>query len=90
MKKADDGTIFLGSSKAIETKYGQIIKVGFQVEDLEFMLEQAKASDRGWVNTEIKTSRDGSPYVVLDTYKGGGSSAPQAAEAEDEDESPFG
>lgn len=87
MKVSDDGTTFLGSSKAVQTKYGQIVKIGFNVEDLEFMLEQARSKESGWVNTEVKTSREGSPYVVLDTYVGGGGNA--KAPAQDDDEDPF-
>ena len=84
MKKTDDGTVFLGSSKAIQTQFGAIVKLGFNREDLEYMLENLNAG--GWINTEIKQTKEGKPYCVVDNFKpAAGASAPAAAEAEEED-----
>jgi len=87
MKITDDGTVFLGSSKSVETKYGSIIKVGYSREDLEYMLENL--NDNGWINTEIKQTKEGKPYCVVDNYKPSASASAPLAQEEDDDEAPF-
>ena len=89
MKKSEDGTIFIGSSRNIDTKYGTITKIGLNVEDLEHLLSEAKATESGWVNIEVKTSRDNKPYVVQDTFKSQQGAGVPAAQAADDDDDPF-
>lgn len=46
-----------------------IAKIGLKVADLgPFLREQYKAGNE-WVNAEIKRSREGKLYAVLDTFK---------------------
>lgn len=85
--------IYVGKTKQITTKFGQITKVSFGPNDFE-KLEAAKNA-AGWVNLEILTGRDGSPYMQIDNYKpeGGGGQAQGASQAvnqqSQEDDLPF-
>ena len=45
----------------VETKYGDIIKLGINLE--QFC--ENEVNDRGYINIEIKTSKQGQPYVVI-------------------------
>lgn len=45
----------------VETKYGDIIKLGI---NLEAFCEN-EVNDRGYINLEIKTSKNGRLYVVV-------------------------
>lgn len=48
-----------------ETKYGEIIKLGINKE--EFM--QNTFNERGWVNIDILTSKEGKKYAKINDYK---------------------
>lgn len=78
--------IYVGKTKAITTKFGQITKVSFGPSDFEKLNDAKNAA--GWVNLEILTGRDGSPYMQIDNYKpeGGGNSAPAAVNTQSEDD----
>ena len=45
----------------VETKYGDIIKLGINLE--QFC--ENEVNDKGYINIEIKTSKQGQPYVVI-------------------------
>lgn len=65
--------------KTQETKYGEIIKLGINLE--EFM--QNPFNERGWVNIDILTSKEGKKYAKINDYK------KSDAEVPAEDEIPF-
>jgi hypothetical protein len=63
--------IFVNGIKANLKEFdngGWIIKLGCKVDTLIEFLEQHK-NDKGYVNIDITTSRDGKPYAKLNTYK---------------------
>lgn len=51
--------------KAVKTKYGEIIKVGINLEEFA----NNPINEDGWINLDILTSRNGKKYAVVDTYK---------------------
>ena len=59
--------VFIGSTKAIDTQYGVMIKVGMKAEDLA-TLEQ-HLDERGYVNIVSKQGKSGKWYSEIDTYK---------------------
>jgi len=59
---------FFGNAKVISTKYGQIVKLGFTVNDLQEMLSLAQSNPRGWTNLSLMTSQGGKMYMELDTF----------------------
>jgi hypothetical protein len=77
---SDNKTIdFVGQVKTIKTQYGEIIKVALGPNDFT-KLENHK-NDKGWVNLEIKTKRDGSHYMAFQAaYAGGSQAAVNASE----------
>ena len=54
---------FIGSVNVTETSWGERIKLSFSPEDLK------NISETGWLNVELKTSKSGKKYMVLDTWK---------------------
>lgn len=69
---------FVGSTRVKTTKYGQIINLGLNSKDLEKL--QSNLNDKGWVNIDLKTKKDGGFYAEIPTmeYKA-------AANAQDDD-----
>jgi len=59
--------VYVGRTEEKETTFGTITKLSFGPQDFE-KLEQYKNAS-GWVNMEIKTSKDGGLYVEIDTWK---------------------
>lgn len=51
--------------KVQETKYGEIIKLGINKD--EFL--QNPFNERGWVNIDILTSKEGKKYAKINDYK---------------------
>jgi hypothetical protein len=51
--------------KVVPTKYGEIIKLGVQIEKFS----ENPINDDGWINIDILTSKNGKKYAVVDTYK---------------------
>lgn len=71
-----------------ETKYGEIIKLGINKE--EFM--QNPFNERGWVNIDIFTSKEGKKYAKINDYKKSESVSEETSTTEfdiDEEEIPF-
>jgi transposase len=58
---------FIGCVKVIDTKYGDIIKLGMKVEDIEKL--HKNVDDRGWVNVKITRSKAGKWYAAIDDYQ---------------------
>ena len=52
--------------KSVKTQYGEIFKIGINLEKF-----CTNPDNNGWVNLELKRSKDGNPYLTLDMYKGG-------------------
>lgn len=51
--------------KVVPTKYGDIIKIGVQIEKFS----KNPINDDGWINIDILTSKNGKKYAVVDTFK---------------------
>jgi hypothetical protein len=58
--------VFVGNVKTVKTQYGEIIKLGINTTDIKKM--QDNLDQRGWVNLEILTKRDGGKYMVVDDH----------------------
>lgn len=56
---------FVGSTRVKTTKYGQIINLGLKASDLETL--KANLNDRGWVNIDLKSKKDGGFYAEIPT-----------------------
>ena len=52
--------------KSVKTQFGEIVKIGINLEKF-----CTNPDNNGWVNLELKHSKDGKPYLTLDTHKGG-------------------
>jgi hypothetical protein len=48
-----------------ETKYGEIIKLGIKWDEFQ----TNPVNDKGYLNIDILTSREGKKYAALNTYK---------------------
>ncbi len=59
--------IFVGSTRVKEGKYGQIINVGFSQKDIDLLSKNL--NDRGWVNINLLSKRDGGMYAELEQKK---------------------
>lgn len=53
---------FIGNVKVIQTKYGEMVKIGISQKDFE------KYQKNGWVNAIVKT-KDGKGWMELDTFE---------------------
>lgn len=60
--------------RAIDTKYGQLIKLGI---NKDAILDNPY-NERGWVNIVLKTSKAGNMYAEIDTYNPNGNNTPEA------------
>ena len=58
--------LFVGNAKTVQTKYGEIVKLGFNSEHLELLANHVK---KGWVNVALKKSQKGGYYMEIDTYQ---------------------
>lgn len=78
-----DKTInFVGQLKTIKTQYGDIIKVAIGPNDFEKLA--SNKNDKGWVNLEIKSKRDGSHYMAFQApYEGSTKSKVAVNETDD-------
>ena len=72
----DNSKIYVGKTKVVTTKFGEITKVSFGPSDFEKL--NAAKNDAGWVNLDLLTARDGGQYLKIDNFKataqGGGGS----------------
>jgi hypothetical protein len=51
--------------KVVQTKYGDIIKIGIKLEEFG----DNPITDSGYINFDIKTSKSGNKYAEINTYK---------------------
>ena len=51
--------------KVVQTKYGEIIKIGIKLDEFE----NNPITDSGYINFDIKTSKSGNKYAEIDNYK---------------------
>ena len=51
--------------KTQETKYGEIIKIGINLEEFK----QNPVNERGYINIDIMTSKEGKKYAKINDYK---------------------
>lgn len=58
---------FIGYPKTITTKYGDIIKIGLNENDIQLLSD--KKNERGYTNIVIAKSPKGSWYCYLDEYQ---------------------
>ena len=64
-----------------ETKYGEIIKLGVKMSEFQ----QNPVNERGYVNIDILTSKEGKKYAKINDYKATGDNQTP----EDTEEIPF-
>ena len=51
--------------KTVQTKYGEIIKVGIKLEEFG----DNPITDAGYINFDIKTSKNGNKYAEINNFK---------------------
>lgn len=78
--------VFVGNAKTVETKYGDIYKLGFNSEHLELLSNHLK---NGWVNVALKKGKSGKYYMEIDTYQPKNTSNTPDEEEIDLEEVPF-
>jgi len=71
---------FVGSTRVKTTKYGQIINLGLNEKDLNLL--KGNLNDRGWVNIDLKSKKDGGFYAEIPTMEFKGA---KAANTQDDD-----
>lgn len=59
--------VFVGSTRVKDGKYGQIVNVGFSQKDIDLL--SSNLNDRGWVNINLLSKRDGGMYAELEQKK---------------------
>jgi len=65
---AEKNATFIGKTKVVKTKFGEIVKIAFGPRDFE-QFEGLK-NQSGWVNLELMSKRDGEKYLkVQDEYQ---------------------
>ena len=84
--------LFVGLAKVRDNNFGgKETNIGFQQKDLDLL--SSKINAKGWVNLTLKTSKEGKPYLQIDTWVPKGqatSSAPVANNNEEAgDDLPF-
>jgi len=83
--------LFVGNAKVKTNKFGdKEINVGFQQKDLDLL--QQHLNEKGWVNFNVKSNKEGKPYLQIDTWQPterAAAPANNAGGAEPEDELPF-
>lgn len=72
--------------KTQATKYGEIIKLGINLEEFK----QNPFNERGWVNIDILTSKEGKKYAKINDYQKSESVSEETSTTDiDEEEIPF-
>jgi hypothetical protein len=59
---------FVGNAKEVQTKYGNLYKIGLNQDDLQNLMNEA-AKNNGWVNIDLKRSQKGTWFLELNEYK---------------------
>lgn len=65
-------TIFCGSGKAIQTQYGELLKLSIGPKDLETI--NKNTNEKGWINLIVKKRKEVGKYgethsISVDTWK---------------------
>ena len=72
--------LYVGLAKTRDNNFGgKEVNIGFQQKDLDLLA--SKLNGKGWVNVTLKSSKDGKPYLQIDTWQPKGAGAAQAAPA---------
>ncbi len=82
--------VFFGNCKARTNKFGeQEVSIGFTADDIKRL--EANLNEKGWVNVIQKSSKEGKPYIQLDTWTPGtaAATAKPAASVPEDEELPF-
>lgn len=63
---------YVGGGKAIQTQYGELIKISFNAQDLQLM--QSMLNEKGWVNLNCNRRQQPSQYgqthsLVIDEWQ---------------------
>jgi len=71
---------YYGNGKAIETQYGELLKLSFNRTDLEHMIQSLNA--KGWINLNVNRRQEVSQWghthsISLDTYEPPSQAQPQ-------------
>lgn len=82
MNDQQPNKIYVGSAKAIQTKYGELMKISFRRQDLETMMNNL--NEKGYINLNMNARREVGQYgdthsLVVDTWQPtqGGGQQPQ-------------
>jgi hypothetical protein len=64
--------MYVGGAKAINTQYGELLKISFNAQDLQLM--QSMLNEKGWVNLNCNRRQQPSQYgqthsIVIDTWQ---------------------
>ncbi len=84
--------LFVGLAKVRDNNFGgKETNIGFQQKDLDLLA--SKLNGKGWVNVTLKTSKEGKPYLQIDTWQpkeaGASKAAPVQSNDEPEQDLPF-
>ena len=60
---AEQTATFIGKTKVVKTKFGEIVKIAFGPKDFDKFVELKNES--GWVNLELMSKRDGEKYLKV-------------------------
>lgn len=60
---AEQTATFIGKTKVVKTKFGEIVKIAFGPKDFEKFGELKNES--GWLNLELMSKRDGEKYLKV-------------------------
>jgi len=80
---------YTGFAKDRKTKFGSITSISFTEEHLEELKKYI--NDAGWVNIDVMRSKEGKPYMKINTYglENVESQAPIATPAVEDDDVPY-
>lgn len=60
--------VFVGNCKVKTNNFNEKeTNIGFTAENLETL--KSHLNEKGWVNVTLKTSKEGKPYLQVDTWK---------------------
>ena len=63
----NNGKVYVGKVEDKTTDFGTFQKIGITAEDLRKLADLC-ANDRGWVNLDMKPTRDGGHYLQVNMY----------------------
>lgn len=63
----NNGKVYVGKVEDKTTDFGTFQKIGVTADDLRKLADLC-ANDRGWVNLDMKPTRDGGHYLQVNMY----------------------